>query len=49
MPDVDEQLFVCPECDEHIEVNASMQDALVEHGCVICGATVSETDFDLSD
>jgi predicted RNA-binding Zn-ribbon protein involved in translation (DUF1610 family) len=42
----DEFRFVCPECDEAIEVNASMRDALVESGCVVCGADVSEAAFD---
>jgi len=33
--------FVCPECAQAIEVNASMRDALIENGCVVCGASVS--------
>lgn len=38
-------VFVCPECDESMQVNASMRDALVENGCVICGAAVSRGSF----
>lgn len=45
MSDAEEVLFVCPECGEHIDVNDAMREALVEHGCVICGAPVSSTDF----
>lgn len=37
--------FVCPKCDESLEVNASMKDALLERGCVICGTPVTETAF----
>jgi endogenous inhibitor of DNA gyrase (YacG/DUF329 family) len=32
--------FVCPACEESMEVNGSMRDALIERGCVICGAPV---------
>ncbi|WP_312907411.1 DUF7560 family zinc ribbon protein [Natronosalvus caseinilyticus] len=38
--------FVCPECAQAITVNASMRDALVENGCVVCGSTVSRADFE---
>lgn len=41
----EEQVFVCSACDEHVDVNQSMRKALVEHGCVICGAVVSDDDF----
>lgn len=37
--------FVCPECEESLEVNAAMRDALVERGCVICGSAVTEGAF----
>lgn len=43
---VDEEfVFVCPECDETLEVNASMRDVLIEKGCVVCGASVSADSF----
>jgi len=37
--------FTCPECQQVIEVNASMREALIVNGCVICGAAVSEEAF----
>jgi predicted RNA-binding Zn-ribbon protein involved in translation (DUF1610 family) len=37
--------FVCPECAESITVNASMKEALLDHGCVICGTTVTKSAF----
>lgn len=37
--------FNCPECGESLEVNASMRDALIDNGCVICGSTVSTRAF----
>lgn len=40
--------FVCPECGESLSVNASMRDALVEKGCVICGAAVPSAVFSSS-
>ncbi|WP_424018854.1 DUF7560 family zinc ribbon protein [Halorientalis pallida] len=40
--------FACPECDESMSVNASMRDALVEHGCVVCGTSVTPTVFSSS-
>lgn len=41
----DDYTFVCPECGESMSVNAPMRDALVENGCVVCGATVSRDAF----
>jgi len=40
-----EYVFHCPECDESLEVNDAMKAALVERGCVICGGTVTASDF----
>lgn len=37
--------FVCPECAEQLVVNESMKHALLEKGCVICGAELSDEDF----
>lgn len=37
--------FDCPDCGECFEVNPGMRDAMLEHGCPICGADVSETAF----
>jgi len=41
----EEYVFVCPKCDESMAVNASMREALVENGCVVCGAPVSDAAF----
>jgi predicted RNA-binding Zn-ribbon protein involved in translation (DUF1610 family) len=41
----DAHTFTCAECGEAIDVNASMREALISHGCVICGATVTDADF----
>lgn len=45
MAEGDEYEFRCGECAETISVNASMREALLEHGCVICGAPVTESSF----
>jgi hypothetical protein len=37
--------FHCPDCDEAMSVNESMRDALLDHGCVVCGTSVSTNDF----
>jgi len=37
--------FVCPRCDESLEVNASMREALIERGCVVCGTAVTAEAF----
>lgn len=37
--------FTCPECGQEIEVNESMREATLSHGCAVCGAEVTETDF----
>lgn len=39
------QTFNCPECNERIEVNGSMREATLEHGCPICGAVVAPEHF----
>lgn len=45
----DEYTFVCPDCGESMSVNASMRDALVANGCVVCSAPVTEKDFSKSE
>ena len=45
MAEVQEFDFVCPECAHEIEVNASMREALIANGCVICGAAVTTEAF----
>lgn len=41
----DDYTFECPECAERIEVNEAMKLAIVDSGCVICGAEVTSEDF----
>ncbi|MFB6297989.1 MAG: hypothetical protein ABEH56_05680 [Salinirussus sp.] len=41
----DQYAFVCPECEEELNVNESMKQTLVEKGCVICGSSLSEEAF----
>lgn len=40
-----EYTFSCPGCGETLEVNASMREALLARGCVICGTDVSKQAF----
>lgn len=42
-------VFSCPECGESMEVNESMKDALIENGCVICGAPITDDEFRRTD
>ncbi|KKF39376.1 hypothetical protein FK85_29050 [Halorubrum saccharovorum] len=37
--------FVCPECRRSIEVDDEMRATLIETGCVVCGAPISEGDI----
>jgi len=41
--------FHCPECGEAMAVNEPMRDALLDHGCVVCGTTVSMSAFSAAD
>lgn len=41
----EEYIFVCSACEESMEVNESMKDALIENGCVICSSPVSSDEF----
>ncbi|GAA0288479.1 hypothetical protein GCM10009000_124600 [Halobacterium noricense] len=45
----EEFTFVCPSCGESMAVNPSMRDALVENGCVVCGASVTTEAFSPTD
>jgi predicted RNA-binding Zn-ribbon protein involved in translation (DUF1610 family) len=45
MEKTEEYRFVCPECAESIAVNEQMKDAIVDHGCVICGTQISSDAF----
>ena len=37
--------FECPDCGERFEVNDGMRTALLERGCPICSAAVTERAF----
>ncbi|WP_164471077.1 hypothetical protein [Halorubrum sp. CSM-61] len=37
--------FVCPECRRSIEVDDEMRATLIETGCVVCGAPITEGDI----
>ncbi len=37
--------FRCPSCEESLTVNGSMRAALVERGCVVCGAALTTAAF----
>jgi Zn ribbon nucleic-acid-binding protein len=37
--------FVCPACEERLEINKTMKETLIERGCVICGTSVTEEAF----
>ena len=38
-------VFLCPSCDESLEVNGRMKDTLLAEGCVICGSRVTASAF----
>lgn len=42
---MEEYEFTCTDCGQEIEVNESMRDATLEHGCPVCGAAVSAANF----
>jgi len=37
--------FACSTCGERLVVDAAVREALLEHGCVFCGAVVEPTAF----
>ena len=37
--------FHCPECAQEIPVDEELQAGLLEHGCPLCGAAVTEVAF----
>jgi predicted nucleic acid-binding Zn ribbon protein len=38
--------FVCPACEQEIEINASMREAILESGCPVCTAGVGTEHFE---
>jgi hypothetical protein len=43
----DDIAFTCPDCGETMVVNPAMRDAPPANGCVVCGAAVAESAFDV--
>lgn len=41
--------FVCPTCDETLSVNGAMKRALLENGCVLCSAELTDRAFTLAE
>lgn len=37
--------FECPHCAESLAISASMREALLDRGCVICGSPVTAESF----
>lgn len=46
MSEGEEFEFVCPECRETISLNGPMRTAMIENGCVVCGAEVGAENFE---
>ena len=44
--ETDDYLFVCPACAESISLDGRMLEALLSHGCVICGSSVTRDAFE---
>lgn len=43
-----ELTYDCRACDRSVTVDGALRDAILEHGCVLCGAAVEPTAFDPS-
>ncbi len=39
-------IFACPDCEQEIEVNASMREAILSSGCPICTQPVDTATFE---
>jgi hypothetical protein len=39
-------IFVCPGCEQDIEVNESMREAILSSGCPVCTEAIETTDFE---
>lgn len=40
-----DHIFVCPACETRLAVDALKRDALLAHGCVVCGTPVQRDAF----
>ena len=38
--------FACPACEQEIEVNTSMREAILSSGCPVCTEPVDAADFE---
>jgi predicted RNA-binding Zn-ribbon protein involved in translation (DUF1610 family) len=38
-------VFICPECQEEIRIDAGMRSSLIDSGCVVCGSEVTNEAF----
>ena len=45
-PTMTKYVFTCPVCDQEIEVNGSMREAMLASGCPVCTEPVDASDFD---
>lgn len=41
----DHHTYVCPDCAASFPVDAATRDALLAHGCAVCGSPVSTGAF----
>lgn len=39
-------IFVCPGCEQEIEVNEPMREAILSSGCPVCAEGVEKAHFD---
>ena len=43
---MEEYQFTCPECTQAIAVNEQMRVAILDNGCPVCAAPVTQADFE---
>ncbi len=41
------QTFVCPACDQEIEINDSMREAILSNGCPVCTEAATPAHFEI--
>jgi hypothetical protein len=39
-------IFACPSCEQEIEINGSMREAILASGCPVCTDPVEPSDFE---
>jgi len=40
-------IFVCSACDQEIEINDSMREAILSNGCPACAETAEPANFEI--